>query len=396
MTSKQSSALLFWLLLGVLAVIGYGSLFPFDFKFDGSHPTLSAAVSRLSWARAGRADLIRNVLLYLPLGFCLMLLLRVRIGGVWAMILATIIGMAVSFSIELAQVYLTIRVPSFMDVMLNTGGTVLGALAGLIWRRLSDLVYVPPTSRNRPSDRSAYVVVITWIIWRLAEFAPGISLSRLKLALWPLLEGTFALARVGEFLLWWLVVAQSVFAIARRQRSGEGLLIVIAIVMLGRLFFVRQPFDLSEIVALLVLLPSLVLLHKLNGLPQALLLMTVFLGWFMYEQLFPFQMASTVSAFDWWPFVRWFKPDGHIDPSLIMSKLFTYGALIWLFKEIGITLRPAVIVVVTLTCSIEVAHMWLTGRLGSITDPTLALVIGSVMRLISDENKSQRTRFKST
>ncbi len=131
MARRQSSGLILWLLLGVIALIGYGSLYPFDFRFDASHPTFKAALLQLTWARAGRADQVRNVLLYLPFGFCVMLWLRVRSGAIWAAIIATLLGSLLSLSIEILQVYLTIRVPSLRDIVLNAAGTSVVHLQGL-------------------------------------------------------------------------------------------------------------------------------------------------------------------------------------------------------------------------------------------------------------------------
>ena len=56
------------LLAVVVALIVYVSLYPFRFVVDG--PTLFEAFDRLSWARAGRGEMLNNVLLYLPFGFC--------------------------------------------------------------------------------------------------------------------------------------------------------------------------------------------------------------------------------------------------------------------------------------------------------------------------------------
>ncbi len=67
-----------WLTAAVIALIAYGSLYPFNFKPD-AQSGLVAALSQLSWARAGRGDRISNVLLYLPLGFCLYLWLNERL-----------------------------------------------------------------------------------------------------------------------------------------------------------------------------------------------------------------------------------------------------------------------------------------------------------------------------
>mgnify|MGYP006274463453 FL=1 len=391
MSSKQSSTLVLWLLAGVIALIGYGSLYPFNFSFDGSHPTVTAAFSQLGWARAGRADRVRNILLYLPLGFCLILLLRARLGTLWATVLATCIGSLLSLMIEVLQVYLSIRVPSLMDVVLNAVGTCVGAMGGVIWRGLSSLVYVAPNSRQRPGDRSALVLILVWIMWRLAEFDLSVSLSRLKLALGPLMEGSYSLSLVAQFLLFWLVVAQAVLSFAHRQRGHESLLIVIALVMVGRLLFVIAPFNVSELIALVLLLPVLVVLHKLASVIQTILLFSAMAVWFAYQQLAPFQITHHSHAFDYLSVIRWVTEGMNINLEFLLSRVFVFAALIWTLKQLNLSMRTAAIVVVAGVLTIEIVQLWQVGQSSSLTDPVLALVMGVIMQLASNErNKKAR------
>ena len=131
-----------WLTAAVIALIAYGSLYPFNFKPEMQDGLLSA-LGQLSWQRAGRGDRISNVLLYLPLGFCLYLWLHTRLKRGRSLAMATLLGTLLSLAIEVAQVYVSSRVPSLTDLVLNAGGTLLGASAST---RLS--------SRNRTRCRS--------------------------------------------------------------------------------------------------------------------------------------------------------------------------------------------------------------------------------------------------
>ncbi len=393
MARSQSSGFVPWLLLGVIALICYGSLYPFNFNFDGSYPTFSAALNKLSWARAGRADRVRNVLLYVPLGFCLMLMLRNRLGFGLAALLSTLLGALLSLGVELAQVYLTIRVPSLMDITLNAAGTLLGAVGGVVWRSLSGLVYLPTNTRARPGDRSALVLLITWVLWRLANFQPAISLTRLKLALRPLLEWDLSLSLTLQFLVMWLVVAQAVLSYAHRQRSNEVLLAVIAIVLVGRLLFVTPAFIPSELLALVVLLPTLVLLHKFRSAPQSAVVLAAFVVLFLYERLTPFTFGSMEHNFDFWPFISWIHQGMPIDADSLLRKLFVFGAMIWLLKDAGLPMQTALMAVVAVVLGIEVLHLWQPGHSSSITDPALAFIMGVLMRFASDERPAKRSAY---
>ena len=90
------------LLLAVITgLIVYVSLFPFRFVADG--PGLAEALRSLSWARAGRGDMFNNVLLYAPFGFCVALLVEPRWGRVAGIVAGTLLGAALSLSLEVLQ-----------------------------------------------------------------------------------------------------------------------------------------------------------------------------------------------------------------------------------------------------------------------------------------------------
>src|SRR5919106_1703346 len=139
----HSRSVILWLLLVVLALIVYGSLYPFNFKPDAVEGGVLEALRQLSWARAGRGDRISNVLLYLPLGFCLFLWLNSRLNRRSAAGVALLLGSLLSLVIEIAQVYVSIRVPSFTDLTLNALGTLMGAAMGFTWRVLNSLMHLP-------------------------------------------------------------------------------------------------------------------------------------------------------------------------------------------------------------------------------------------------------------
>lgn len=394
MSRNPSSGLIPWLLLAVVGLIAYGSLYPFDLRFDGTHPSLSAAIQQLSWARAGRADRVRNVLLYTPLGFCLMLWLRQRVGVVLAALLATALGCLLSLVIEIVQVYVSTRVPSLRDVALNASGSLLGALAGVTWRSLSALVYLSPATRSRKGDRSALLVVCAWVLWRWSDFELSLSLTRLKLALQPLLEWTVSIPAVLYYLMLWLVVAQLVLSSFNRQRSHEVLLSVIVTVMVGRLLFVTPAFIPSELVALVLLLPTLILLHKLRGAPQSLLVLLVYGLWFLHGQLSPYEFSATSGRFDFWPFKQWLEQGMPIDAEALLGKCFAYAALIWLLKDAGMMMVLSRWLVVATVLLMEFVHLWQPVQQGSLTNPAIALCVGWLMQLASDERRPRPSRYR--
>lgn len=115
----------FWVCLTV-----YATLHPFT---GWSLPRAQVSALRLPWPSYWLPfDIAANLLAYVPLGalVCIGALRRGR-GAFTAGLMALVVGTALSYTLEVAQQLLPVRVPSIADWMLNTGGTVLGVLVAL-------------------------------------------------------------------------------------------------------------------------------------------------------------------------------------------------------------------------------------------------------------------------
>jgi hypothetical protein len=108
----------------------------------------------LACGPAGGADLLQNLLLFVPLGIALA-------GAGAALPLATIIGLLFSLAIELTQAYLLVgRDAALGDLVANTMGTGAGWLAGRHWRR-----WLLPTGRVAMLLRGAIVALFFGQLW---------------------------------------------------------------------------------------------------------------------------------------------------------------------------------------------------------------------------------------
>lgn len=381
-TARTPRSSIPWLTAAVIALIAYGSLYPFNFKPDAQSGLL-AALSQLSWARAGRGDRISNVLLYLPLGFCLYLWLNDRLSRGASVTFATLLGSLLSLAIEVAQVYVSSRVPSLTDLALNAGGTLLGAVGGVGWAILSRLMHLPARAEKQTRDPGAALLVGLWLAWRFAPFVPQFDLGKLKAALRPLFNPTFDFVTVLIFLTCWLVVNQAVAALVSRPRRLETLLLLMAAVLIGRLLVASQTFVPAELLALLLLLPMVVLMHRLRPRPRRAAMVLAVVALLIIEELAPFDFSNQVARFDFWPFLA-FVDSGWdlaaVDWVQLFGKLFLYGALLWVIREWGASTDFAFGVMLTIASVIEVLQIWLPGEAASITDPLLALMIGLVFR----------------
>jgi len=393
MARTRSPAIVAWLAFGMVALIAYGSLYPFNLKSgDGELNWLQSlwqALTQLSWARAGHGDRIANVLLYVPLGFCLSLWFDGRMGHRAAILSATLVGAVLSWAIEVAQVYISLRVPSLWDVTLNTSGAFGGAIGGVAWRALSARLPHSETGTSH-RDNAAFLVLVLWFASRWAPFVPHFNLAKLKAALQPLFDPQISLMATLYYLVWWMVIAQTIFALTSAQRGVEMLLAVIAAVLVGRLFIADLSFVPSELVALMLLLPALVLAHRLWAPSRRMVLLGAFVGVFVYERLAPFVVGGN-GHFDLWPFMAWYESGMPVDSHHVLKQLFEFAALVWLLREAGFATRNTLWLVSALVLALELIAPWMPGRDGSITAPLLALGVALLMRYLAGDSRSRST-----
>ena len=74
-------------------------------------------------------DNVINILAYIPLGLSLAMLWR---RSRFALVYATLVGLLVSMGVEFAQQFLPTRIASNMDILSNSFGALLGAIAGVL------------------------------------------------------------------------------------------------------------------------------------------------------------------------------------------------------------------------------------------------------------------------
>ena len=153
---------LFWMFT---ALVVYASLFPFDgWRFQGGNPWafLFEPLPRY-WTFF---DVVSNLLGYAPLGF-LLAVAAVRTGASrWGVPVACALPALLSFTLETMQVFLPARVPSNIDLALNTTGGMLGVGVAVLLAR--------------------WGLLTRWTHFRTAWFADDAHGALVLLALWPL------------------------------------------------------------------------------------------------------------------------------------------------------------------------------------------------------------------
>jgi glycopeptide antibiotics resistance protein len=340
------------MLLGIsVAMIAYASLYPF--RLSPEVRSVAEALSTLGWARASRADMFNNVLLYLPFGFCMSLIVEPRYGRLRGILAALVGGALLSLSMELAQASIAPRVPSLTDLSLNIAGALAGGIAGSAWQALGGRM----TPKFAPKDRSgavALAILVLWFVARLWPLIPDPSLRQLKQAARPLFTPRLDLTELSGFFVGWLVVAQAVFHLARQQRAVDGFLLVIAAVLVGRTVIAGNTLIVAELAALALLLPALVMLSQLEDRARSTLIaatLGLWLAWLALRGL----DSGAGPEIDLERLSLWLRQGAPPAPQLA-AKAFAYTSLAWLLAVAGLRPRVAaslMIVFVTLLCLLQ-------------------------------------------
>jgi glycopeptide antibiotics resistance protein len=116
-----------------LLLVLFATLYPYDFDFKETVNSLWHIFLILEQGKSDTLDVLKNVLLFMPLGFSLACLMQNRrhIGLVmFAVILLVCFGL--SYTIEIIQIFLPSRFASLIDILSNVAGGILGFLCFLL------------------------------------------------------------------------------------------------------------------------------------------------------------------------------------------------------------------------------------------------------------------------
>jgi VanZ family protein len=367
------------LLLLVVALIVYGSLYPWSLDFDrsGANPLW---VLLHAWPQGIDRFVLRdaaiNLALYFPLGVAAFLAVARRHGRLVAFDAALLIALGLSASMEMLQIYDPGRTCSLLDVFCNVSGAAAGALAALILRpELESL------ARRKPGwhGPAALLLVACWASYQLYPFFPVISQTKLRASLELLAES----ASVSPVEVWanaagWMAAALVMEAFFGNMRP-RWLLAAMACLPV-RLLIAQRSLTLSEALgaALALLLWSLLPERKR-------LLAGVFLlaSATVLRELSPFRLAETPHPFSWIPFVATFDSERQSATVILLRKAFEYGALVWLFRARGISYARAAVAVAASLAILEAIQRYLPGRTPEITDSVVALLMALVLWRLS-------------
>ncbi len=362
----------------MIAVIVYGSLYPFAFRMP-PHGIGPLQTLLRSWAdRPGRGDFLSNILLYTPLGFFGVLALRNEVGPAKRAGATLLLGTVLCVAMELTQYYDEGRVTSFDDVYANVIGTAIGAVAGIT---IGDGVRWP-LLREIALNRIPALLLFAWVGYRLYPFVPTIDLHKYWNALKPvILYPSLTSYDLLRHTAAWMTIYMLIETIGRRQRPWLLLPLFTGAVLFAKVLVITTVLSVAEIAGAGVAYALWLLLY--GSARSRILVATLLLGLAITAQrLEPFQFHAAASPFGWIPFLSFMRGSTEIDVMSFLEKFFLYGSLIWLLGEAGLPRRSSAIAAAALLFVTSLAETHVAHRSAEITDTVMALMIAGIFALV--------------
>lgn len=353
--------------LGILALIIYGSLYPFDF-----HPAAFAPALSRFWmvvrAHLNRGDVLSNILLYLPLGFFAARIWPARPVASRVAVITAIASMA-AVAIELVQIFDDGRSPSIVDATANGLGALLGSVAG---------------ARLRVKISLPMLLLAAWFSSRLIPFFPFIHFHRHGLAIHPLFfSPTLTLFDLFRFFALWLAAGALLEGLFGAAWSRIALVTSIALVLTARV--VISSAELLAAEAIGAGLAGLVWIGILSRLRRrAAITCAIFCGFVVLDALRPFHFLASPHRFGWIPFVSFMDGPRESGSRVFLEKTFIYGSLVWLLRRAGFRLAIAVAGAFAAVFCLRLAQTYLPGRSAEMTDPAMVLILAGLFALLEE------------
>jgi len=381
-----------------MAFIIYGTLIPFSFcELDGC---VSENINTIAWSpfvdpdgsRASIPDIVQNILLFIPLGFLGML--AAPKSNLLTLLKISLLGAALSGFVETAQLMTTDRTTSITDLITNTGGTFVGALAAQFFSVFFTKAFSSSQRQMMKSDRPLQLLIITAGIATASSLQPfdfSLDFAGLKHNIKYLLSAQLGFPDVlkdelnvgfrfflfGGALAYWL----------RDKKITH---------------YVLKSFVLSCSVGLALEVSQIIIRSRLTTLDDALLIiLSCFLGiifvsytkpipikgsvptfWVIatiiitacgaaMQNLSPFETAYECRDFNWIPFYSYYERTTFVALSNFIESILIYFpmgfALQAISKGKNISIFSCILTLIFAT-SIELSQSCIAGRYPDITD----------------------------
>lgn len=380
---------MFRFLLLIIALITYGSLYPF--KFSGQHPEITET---LSWLlnvslHTTRSDIIANILLFVPYGFVARFYINSHKKRFQSAVWVVIFGGLLAFTLQYLQFFLPARVPSSGDALFNVFGIIIGLIFSHLLTQYSHN-HIPNAQSRQVSWSQVSIpllLALIWVGWRWFPYMPLVATESILNSLNPLINKPqldfVSIIRDGiGWLMFFYLISQPPFDKQPRFRVLKIAFYILAI----ELFIINNEITVNDLLAALGAFALYASMHfsaieKMLGWGVALGIVLIWLS--------PFSLADPLHGFNWIPFHSLMKGNPWLNAELILLKIYFVSAMIYLFQRRRIDYGLATILCMALVFPITISQLLIGSSTPDITDTFMVAVIGWAMyqvdKLASDE-----------
>jgi len=375
------------ILLIVVALILYGSLYPWEFHARrlGASPLW---ILLHAWPRGIDRylvwDIAINVALYLPLGIFGFLAVSPRASRLARILTPLALALVLSSSVEMLQLFDDSRMCSASDVTSDVAGAGLGIALGALYRGRLQRILAGRAAASLLQPSGALLLLSCWLGYQIFPIFPAwgrTNVARRLHALGPV----SAISPVDTVVVFaeWLAVACLLESLLKTKTSRPLALLFLAVPC--RLIIAGRALAWSDIAgpaAAYVVWLSLPRLYVRRAVP-VLLAAALILG-----ELAPFHWTAA-HAFNWVPFRGFFRTvwqDGFV---VLFRKSFWYGSVIWLWRAAGYSLGWTTAAAAAALLLLEWAQVYLPRRTPDISDAALAVLMGALLGLLRDTQRGE-------
>jgi glycopeptide antibiotics resistance protein len=391
-----------WLLFSIFVL--YGTLIPFNIA--PSRAVVISNISSISWiplldpdgSRASVPDIAQNILFFIPFGFLGALSLTQNRGG--NRIRKTVIlGLLLSATVELLQIFTIDRTTSLTDIATNATGCLIGSFAGNIVLRNSETLKSSTRFQTFRQDKYFVLTLISSFVVLAGALQPfdftldvGLIGPKVKSLLDDPASGTHRMPGDEGVVVFRFILSGYVWSIWLKKLK----LIHFALSGLLISAFLGLTCEVSQIIvrsrmpgisdALIIVLGSAVgsLFAELplSRVPRKIwIALTVLLTWVTaaIQVLSPFRLRDDFGGFNWVPFLPYYERTTFVALSNFIESSFIYFPLGFLLQyffprsQRNTVVITIALLTIFLSFSLEVGQAWVQGRYADVTD-----VLGAV------------------
>lgn len=363
--ATATERVLLWVLVTYALLVLCASLYPFTFA-----PADFDLARLLSWRRPARRDMLVNLLAYLPIGWCMVHLLRRRTPAVHTVLIGTSVAALLSLCVEILQHWVTVRVPSLADWLLNVGSGAIGSLLALAQRPAPS----PFTTRLRRLQVSPALalLLVLWLAAHAAPFVPRLRWRLIDAALQLGWTSAFDLARLATTFASVLVLSAVVRTLVRRDTFWPLFSAIVVVSLASRMLFIGQRLTPDQVVAVLLALPLIGWLRRRSHRSAQTPLFAWIVAALLVAGTAPWEFSPQFNAVDWRPFGALLLGSETTDATGLLLHVFLWIGAVWVGAGSRLGLRRAALVLAATSLLIECAQCFLVGR---VADPTQLLLL---------------------